>query len=510
MKVFLAELEGYDPVAAGVATLYFSSDGMAPFPPTDPDRPNQAYDARLQAPANLQRTVFSDGRTAGRSQINGGEIVIANPDGVLDHLLDWGLDGRALRILWGDQGAAWAEFKAILVGTMEQPLFDYVKARASTVRIRVRDRQDELDVPLQTSKYAGTNSGSTGDEGTPDDVQGRPKPTVWGEVLNITPVPSNSPGLRWQVHDGPIEDVPKCYDQGVELLKASAPPSGGEYSVDTATGIITLGASPAGTVTCDVKGDQTGGAYVDNVPDLIERIVTERGGFGAGDLDTSSFAALEAANSAKVGLYVPDELHIAEALDLLCASIGAYWTFGQAGQLTVGLLEAPAAPAALTLTEPDIVELRRQATRDPDRGVPVYRVILAYQRNWTVQDGDALAAAVGDDRRAWLEQAARKITATDTSVQTKHLLARELERETLLLEESDADDEADRLETLYGVRRDSLELVTELTDQTAALDLMSVVALDFPRFGLGGGKLLRVLSIEKDHRTELITLGLWG
>jgi len=508
-QIYVVEAVAY--TSAGTETLYWCS-GKG-FTTKTTDTPASTPIApRIIEPANLARLVFGDGRTAGRSQVGGGELVLNNADGGLNALLDYGLDGRAISIWVGEQGAAYPSgFARVFRGTMEQP-----EVSATRAVVRLRDRQAELDRPIQTTKFAGTNSGATGVEGTADDLKGRPKPLAYGRCYNVAPPQVNASLLIYQVHDGAVQAIDAVYDGGLAYTLAGDDPdlatlqaatvAAGDYRTCLAEGYFRLGTLPAGLVTADVQGDATG-SYVSSVAGIVERIVTTRGGLASGDVDAAAVAALNTANSAVVGIWVDQERSILDVLDELCASIGAYYYFDTAGDLVLGRLDAPASPS-VTLTDVEIIAIERQATRDQGRGLPAYRVILGWQRNWTVQD-DVLGA-VSEARKAWLAEAVRTVTATDVSVQTKHPLAPELRRDTLLAVSSAASAEATRLQALYGVRRDMVRCRVRLDATNAAIDLGDVVRVQTSRLGYSAGRDFVVLGVETTGARNRMTLTLWG
>ena len=113
-------------------------------------------------------------------------------------------------------------------------------------------------------------------------------------------------------------------------------------------------------------------------------------------------------------------------------------------------------------------------------------------------------------RVGWLAKEWRETSSTDTGVQAKHLLAPEVIEESLLVSESDASAEAARRQTLRGTKRDRLEIVVELNDDTDELDLGDVILLTSSRYGLDSGKQFRVLGIRPDAVERTLTLTLWG
>lgn len=211
MKIFLVEMVAYDSSIPGTKTLRYTSGRRFITGPSEVPA-NTIYDPRVIQPALMRRDMFGAGTTTGRSDTGVGELILANGDGGLDDLLDYGLDGRSITIRYGDEDAAYpGGFITLLVATMEQ-----VEVGVETVRVKIRDKQSDLDVPIQSTKYAGNNVLPDGLEGT-DDLQGKPKPLLFGKVRNIRPPLVNTSRLIYQINDGAIESVEDVYDRGVSL-----------------------------------------------------------------------------------------------------------------------------------------------------------------------------------------------------------------------------------------------------------------------------------------------------
>jgi hypothetical protein len=213
--LYLAELEAWVPATRSVTTLrYASGRGFVTGAGETPA--STWYDARLRQPADIGRHLFRRGRTTGRSEVSQGELVLVNPDGALDALLEYGFSGRRAVIRRGEPGAAYPSgFATLFAGTMEQ-----VEARGDTLVIRLRDRMADLDRPFQSTRFAGDNVLPDGLEGTASDLQGKPKPVCLGVALNC-PVPCvNTAKLIYQLSDGLVASLDAAYDSGVPLLAA--------------------------------------------------------------------------------------------------------------------------------------------------------------------------------------------------------------------------------------------------------------------------------------------------
>ena len=213
MIIHLAVLDAYDKVGASAETLYFATKGFTSTPSDTPV--NTFFDPRITSPAKISRTMFAPGRTFGASQVGFGDLVLSNEDGALDFLEDYAFDGRSITQYRGDEGSAFpGGYTKVLVATMEQAVPDL-----RSYRIKIRDRQDEVDIHLQPTKYAGNNALPAGLEGVAGDLKGKPKPICYGVVKNISPPLVNTSKLIYQVNDGAVDSVDEVYDSGIKLSR---------------------------------------------------------------------------------------------------------------------------------------------------------------------------------------------------------------------------------------------------------------------------------------------------
>ena len=491
---YLVILEPYDPGASAVVTLHYSDHGFVTEPSDSPA--SQYFEPRVVSALNFERHLFQRGLIGGRSIPNFGEIVLANADGGLDGFLEYGWDDRRVQVLLGGEGFAYSDFGLVFDGTAEQ-----IEIADDVVTVRLRDWQHKLDKPVQGTLYAGTG----GDEGG-SDLTGVRKPLAFGRVLNVRPVMVDPGAGRYQVHGGAIDDVDALYVGGIAYTKIVGTPAANQYAVDVATGFVTVGGAPlTEQVTCDVKGAKPSGTYLTSVADIVQEIATRQGGLSAGNLDSASFTALNTANSATVGIYIDGASNktVLEVLDELIASIGGYYGFDRSGKFEVGRLEVPGGTPAATFSEVEILEIDRQAT-----ALPVHRIRLGYQPNWTVQVEFHLQGGATAGRRAFTARDFRHVTASDGSVLTKHPLAGDLEVKTSLDGSADASTEAARLLDLYKADRDLFRV--RVKTQPFALELADTVRLIYPRFGLDAGKDCGVIGLVEDAAINEVELTLWG
>jgi len=492
---YLVVVEPFDAGLGATRTLRFSDHGFVTQPGDDP--PNAWYEPRLVTALNFERQLFSAGHLRGRSVPGFGALTLNNADGALDGLAALAWDGRRVRVWLGGDGFALSEFGLVFDGTAEQVAFDDL-----LLTLRLRDLQARFEAEVARSSYAGTG-GFEGREG----LAGRPRPLCFGRALRVPAVLVDPAALLYQVHDGPIAEVDAVYDRGLAVTKVVGVPAAGQFSSDPATGCFSLGASPAGTVTADVRGDAPagdGGGYIETAAALVRRIATTRAGFtDPGDLDLDAFAALGAAVPAPVGLFVEDETPLVELLDALMDAVGGHYGFDRAGRLTVGRIEPPAAVIDAEFDAVQILEIERVAVARP-----IWRQKLGYGRYWRTLDPDAVAGAVDDGTRADLAEGFRYASAEDPAIRTRHLLAEEAVRDTALADAVDAQAEAARRLALFGADRDAFRV--RLKTQPFSLDLGRTVRIRYPRYGLAAGRALLVVGMVEDAAVNEVTLDLWG
>lgn len=490
--------------------FYFATEPFQTRPSDSP--PNTPFDDRLEDPGFIGQSAFSDGKTEGASSLEVGEIVILNGDGDYDAWKDYSFDGRPLIIRRGKGGHYPADFEDIFAGTVASETVTLEK-----VVVNVQEKAAILDVLILTTKFAGTNVGPTGLEGTSDDIKGRVKPRVYGRVFNIAPPCVNTSKLTFQVSDRAVASIPKVYVRGVELTMgtnystsaaltaASLTPGSATFATCLAEGLFRLSDSPDGIITADVDEKATDEEMT--VAAIMQRMVTDLG-LSSGEIDGQVFAELNADAPYVAGLYIDDEMTFREALDATAGSVGAWYGFDTAGVFRSEQLKPPGEPD-FDILEAEVLRGFERGVADRD-GVPVWRVTVRYRKFYEVQTSD-LAGSVAADRRAALAQEYRSVTVEDETVKHKFKQAGEMIVDTLLTSATDAQAEAERLLAIHKVRRDLFDvpLDAEALDQ-GAMQIMSSGRLSHRRFGLAGGRNFRVLGRRLELGRNSIRLKLWG
>ncbi len=512
------EITAYDAALPGTRKLYFSDDRLVTGPAATPA--HTWFDDRIISAPNFERKAFGSARVTSGGQSTFGVLELGNVDHALSYLLDFGLDGRDIVVRVGsDPNTYPSGWTTWLTGTVRQ-----VEVTTEKATLRLADRMAVLDLPLQATKYAGTNSGAplSGAEGVTTDLKGQPKPLAWGRCYHVPAVLVNTGKLTYQVHDGSVFAIDAVYDKGAALtfsgtdranlaaLEAAAI-AAGQYDTCKALGLFRLGGTAAGRVTADVRGDNSGTGYVDRPGAIMRRILETKCG-QSGQIATASFTALDAAANYEAGVWIGAETTARPVLEQMGASVGASCTPDRLGQWTATQIVAPTGTPVATFADGDFETIEREATNDPGGGIPVWKVTLRFQRYWTeftATDLVGVGGSLTEARRNELLQAWRTTDpATDSATQTLHLLATTLDRDTLLISATDAASERDRLLTLHKARRDYVRLTVPLDATSTALDVGQVVQVTTAALGYGAGRKFVILGITREDRR--IILDLWG
>jgi len=523
-RIWLAEMTVGKPDGSTTVLRVCSGRGYTTSPAASPA--NTEYDPRLKQPVNITRSISSPGATIGQTKIALGNVVVANPDGGLDGWMAYSFDGRLIEIYSGDEAAAYpAGFTKEFVGTMDYPDFSL-----TDVTIKLRETQREMDAPIQILHYGGTNVLPAGLDGVAGDLKGKVIPLLYGRKRNFSPPCVNTSLLIYQISSEAVQTVTAVYDQGAPLTAGAAytdvtdmmtnAPTAGQYRfLNTAGGsYIRLGSSPVDPPTVDAEQNSSTPAN-ETCAQIFSQLVT-RAGANLGNSSRYSIAAgdvaaVDAVAPGVIQLYIDREMTFIEAFDAIAATAGLWWGSNIAGKIRIKQLRAPSGTPVLSLTKNDVIPpLERLATKDENRGVPLYRVTCRYDQNPTVQTTN-VALSVSDARRAVIGQEWKEATYTDTSVQSRYLLADALVIDTLYAEEADALTEAQRRQKMQAVQRHRFDVQVQHGPAFTALDLGDIIGLFHPRFSLNvegseEGQLFVLTGIAPDAGERRITLSLWG
>lgn len=545
--VIVAEIDTW-PLAGGssITTRRYATHGFMTGPYDNP--PSTPIAARCLPRVTLEQAVPTRaggllGGAAGRSI---GEIVLANGDGGLDGLLDEAVDGRRVRLLYGEvvgPGTIVQELgpSGPVAVTADRPrvapywTFEPVLEAAGDgwecdlreIRLALQDTSAVLRSPVQSRVYRGTG----GAEG-PADLADRPRPICYGRCAQVAPVLIDPSSLIYQVHDGPIAGVDAVFDSGVPLAAGGTIVGGytelvaatveqGAFVVAPDAGLLRLGSPPAGTVTADVRGaivdavqgyeqpwadgrywaDRrgwvtavAGPGYVE-LPGAIVLALLARSGLTRNRIAVETLEELDLACPWPCGLFIGSEERptVEQAIDSVIGPLCAVAAPDRLGRYRVTPLRAASGTPVRSIDASRILSI--EVLSLPWRVSP-YAIVVGYQRYWRTQSAGELAGAVDTERRAELGRAYRTVRLELPDVATAHPTARETETiETALATAAGAADLAARIAAVHGpaVRRLSIRVrgyvIAELGEH---------VLVTHPRYGLAAGAAALVIGVRVD------------
>lgn len=444
-----------------------------------------------------------------------GEVMLENRDGALDDLTDiYALSGRPVEIRTGLLGDRVDDMMPIFVGTV----FDcYIEE--DEVRLLIRDRAAEFEVPLVGLTYTGAG----GKEGTSDLLLKR-KPWVVGICYHLAPVLVDPQRNIYQVFvDASFTSFTvSAFVNGAQLnflglfsdyasFAAYAPPAGYASGChdDWKGMFVRLGSVPDNqvvTVSAQKKEGSPLGSVLATKSVALAQIAIVSGGLTwADDFDQASFSAYHAAHPYLIGFYADenDESTAGEAMDRICGE-RSFAVFNRAGKLRAGLVAAAGAIAAVALDATNIFTV--SAPRLPDGlSPPVQRFRVGWAKRWIADMSGRVAAGVDAILRAFLAQPVRTAGYEDSTLKTAYRLAQDRHTVDELYDSYiDAASEAEALFALYSTGRGLREV--EAARPALIVEPGQTFTVTDARFGLAAGKALVSVGDRYDLATRRVTL----
>jgi hypothetical protein len=488
----LAAIEGGELPAYVEQIIYAATHPFITEPDDAPE--NTYFESRLKTPLVFERSILNGDSVGAAASIGFGSIELENSDGFYDSIIqNHAIDGRRVTLKLGDPRP---DFPYAAFGTIFDGAASGWTPTEAGIKVLLRDWSYELEVPIARHYYGGTG----GADGTAD-MTGKPIQQCWGPCSNIPLTLVDPATLLYQAHDGPMKGVDAVRDRGVVLTPDT------QYTVDLAAGTITLLQNPAGDITADVRGSNSGDVYVETTADIVKRIIAESAGWDDADYDLDSFDALNDLQPATVNYFVSDDVSIARVIDDLLDGIGGYRSFSRTGLLQVGRVSLPPAGEVQAIfTKDEILDVKMI---DPPSSYypPSWRQRVGYQRNWKVMTND-LASGVSAADRVFLSQEYRYGEAHDNAVKVSFLLAQDAPPKAAhFAYRVDAEEEALRLLALFSAPRSFLRFTVKT--QPFTIDIGATVFGQYPRWNLKNGKSMFVLGVRDDGPGNECTLSVF-
>lgn len=514
--IYLADLNIADSTGTTITLRYSTNKSIT--------TSGNTYTAKIVQPAFMGQSISIDNVIGGAISSSLGELLLTNTKRDLDYLKDYIFEGKTLTIY--SYNTSTLVLTTILTQTIEQASFEWDK-----VSVRLQNKSDLLDKPLQTKKYLGNNVLPDGVEGV-SDLLDKYKPLLFGRVANITPTLVNTDKLIFQISSEPVQQVVSVMSNGAYVSVSSniiatyadfvsdvagkVPNAGYFTTYSGAEGSFIRVGMESGQLTC-TAWEKTSVIY-DSPAQVILRILT-LAGYTSANYVAADFTAIDALVADNVGIYVTEGQTITEILNQICSSIGVWWGFDATNKFRMYYFGIAASPLlsihASTPTDPYGITSFDIATASfNNRSIPVKEVKISYDKNWTVQAKNVLAGIIVTnypDRTTWLGEAYRKVSSVSSSTLALYPESQLLEYETLLNSETAAKSEADRVLALTSVKRRIITLSARMSlADLSSLYICSTISIVLPRYGFTSGTSFILIGMEIDYLNFTANLTLWG
>jgi hypothetical protein len=451
MSIEVCHIDCFNPNTQAVETLRVTSS-------EDYIANGVAYYPCLAEMLDFDQSLFDKGTTAGSITVGVGTIVLNNADGKLDKYRQYGFDGRTITVYKPrDKYDTVTDYSTLFfTGTVAYAEFGWSK-----ITLYIKSRLEEINVPMQPNSFAGTNLGAGGDGGFEGGagLTGKTKPQIFGRCSSVSPAPVNDFFLIYGFnydHDGEMAPLYQIYNVFVKGIRYVY--GGTDYADENALMSADLSALGAGKyVTCLIKGllrlsstPADNGAVVADVADapdenctaaqVADRILQENAAFVPGtDYDAGELQDLDGINICPVGICVMGNETIADCVNQILDSIGAWYIPDSQGVFRFGWVEMPDTLVSLGEQSVCVItkvqwedDIERVSVADQSQNIPAQSVEIQHTRNWNVQESGSLADAVGMQLRLFFTTEYRSAKAQDDDIVTAHPLAPSLVYKTLL------------------------------------------------------------------------------
>jgi len=258
--------------------------------------------------------------------------------------------------------------------------------------------------------------------------------------------------------------------------------------------------------------------------------------------------ALDAVKPYEIGVWVGEESTVGQVLDAVLDSGNAYMTDSRLGKINFGYLQDPAGMQSVATIEDWMIKdeengftvtgtndsgigvrlstnwdgtaQRYASNQDATIGLPAWRILLLYQKNFQVMSNTDLAGdAAADIAFARLEY--RTYPVADVTVLNQHRKAPEFTATTLITNMADATTEANSQLNLRKIPR-YVYVIPIATDQVddygvplaPTIDLGVAFTLVSSRYGFQAGKKLLCIGLSEDFGAttaqSLTNIYAWG
>ena len=258
--------------------------------------------------------------------------------------------------------------------------------------------------------------------------------------------------------------------------------------------------------------------YNNSIPAIVWKVMRDKGAV----LDTESIMRAEKLFSGEAQYWRGvDNIRTGEVVDALNSSGSFYLINDFNGKFITGRLELPKINTEIATWETNIMlggngrpKIKSIPSKDPERGIPIFKVTLGYDQNYTIMDRQSLTGSA--DTEEELNKVNREFaleSVESAAVLTKFPNAFERVRNTQLVSKSDATIQADHEQKLFRERRPIVEIKIPIEfarkDNGDLIAEDDVILADNLLYRIIGKK-LRFPSARRRESSTAITYQCWG
>ena len=407
---------------------------------------------------------------------------LANADGEFDGLSALDIFGQVVNVLYGEEGADYADFELLYSGLVREFSLD-----ALTFRLEVTDKRRWFAKSIPPAVFDLI----TYPDLDPQDA-GKPIPLAWGSCDNVPVVCTNELEVTPASYSFKLCDTTFHAIKAIDAVRVNGvavTPASTTLATATFT-LATTDYEPGQTVTADIRGYESGGALIENALDVVADLLEDFGSLAyiVDVYDTVEWAAA-AALAPDIQLFIGESQAIEAAIEKVCVSLDGVMFVKGDGRFTFRYQHA-AESIVETIGREEMFE-EPELRYASDNFLSALR--LGYDRD---HDEGALLTHVDD--------------SLDATFQALYGMTYRYEAETLLNILADVEDLAASLLATYARVATWTRIQTSI--EHIQLELMDDVTVNLdraakPRFGEVD---MRVYGIRKDVMAGTVELTLRG
>lgn len=359
----------------------------------------------------FNQTIVSKSLTESGTTVDEGEITLINLSGVLDQYVNFGFDGREIR-LWRveDNDTPILLDSPQFLGRMGVPEFTW-----SEVTIPLISRQLDLDVEVSPTVFNAVFDDPATYMGGEESVQGNARPRIFGRVFGFQPPLLNNYlslyGCNYDREGNPAPlynitavfsrggkfDFDTDYPDAASLCAATVP--NGHYATCLASGMFRLGSIPTGDVTVDATSHSDS---LCSASSLVKLMLLDLGWVSGKDFNEPSLDSIHNPDL-PCGYYIDDKSTVLDVVTLLLQSVGAWGLPDQLGQYQFGRLEGSPSSVELEVTaDLYLKDSMEKLPRLTETGVPVSSLDFRHSPYWHQINESSTLPSLDTTRKARL------------------------------------------------------------------------------------------------------------